>query len=66
MTWQSFSWNSERRLVSPWPPAPISATFTLSLGATNPGPPRTWRGTIVAAAAAVAVAMNRRRLVVSS
>jgi hypothetical protein len=38
-------------------------TFTLSLGATNPGPPRTWRGRIVAAAAAeTAVVMNWRRL----
>jgi hypothetical protein len=40
------------------------ATFTLSLGATKPGPPRTWRGTKVAAAAAAeALAMKRRRVV---
>jgi hypothetical protein len=36
----------------------------LSLGATKRGPPRTWRGTIVTAAAAeAAVVMKRRRLV---
>src|SRR5512134_2054885 len=64
MTWQSSSWNKERRLVRPWPPAPMMATFTLSLGATKPGPPRTWRGRIVVAATAdAAVVMNSRRLV---
>jgi hypothetical protein len=42
----------------------MMATFTLSLGATNPGPPRTWRGRIVVATAAeAAVVMNWRRLV---
>ena len=49
--------------MRPWPPTPMMATFTLSLGATNPGPPRTWRGRIVAAATAdAAVVMNWRRL----
>src|SRR2546428_9559919 len=63
MTWQSLSWNRERRLVRPWPPTPMMATFTLSLGATNLGPPRTWRGRIVAAATAeAAVVMNSRRV----
>ena len=45
----------------PRPPAPINATFTLSLGAVNPGPPRTWRGTMVAAVAAADVLRNLRR-----
>ena len=65
MTWQSSSWKRARALVRPWPPAPMIATFTLSLGATKRGPPRTCRGTMVnAAAAAVVVAMNCRRVVV--
>src|SRR5215207_6624587 len=64
MTWQSSSWKRARALVRPWPPAPMIATFTLSLGATKRGPPRTCRGTMVnAAAAAVVVAMNSRRVV---
>ena len=54
-------------LLRPWPPTPMMATFTLSLGATNPGPPSTWRGRIVAAATAeAAVVMNWRRLAVRS
>src|SRR6185436_68588 len=41
------------------------ATLTLSLGATNRGPPSTCLGTMVkAAAAAAVVAMNSRRVVV--
>ena len=66
MIWQSGSWRSARTLRSPWPPTPMTATLTLSLGATNRGPPRTCRGTIVAAAAVAVVAMKWRRLVVSS
>ena len=31
----------------PMPPAPIPAMFNRSLGAMNPAPPKTWRGTIV-------------------
>jgi hypothetical protein len=63
MIWQSSSWNRARALVRPWPPAPINATFTLSLGATNCVPPSTCRGTMVnAAAAALVVAMNSRRV----
>ena len=31
------------------PPNPTMATFSVSLGAWNPGPPRTWRGTIIGA-----------------
>src|SRR5215218_27392 len=64
MTWQSSSWKRARALVRPCPPAPLLATFTLSLGATKRGPPRTCLGTMVnAAAAAVVVAMNSRRVV---
>src|SRR5689334_12262075 len=41
----------------------MRATLTLSLGATKRGPPRTCRGTMVnPAAAAVVVAMKRRRV----
>ena len=58
MTWQSSSWKRERRLLRPWPPTPMMATFTLSLGATKPGPPRTWRGRIVVAAAAEAAVVT--------
>ena len=32
MTWQSSSWKSARALFRPWPPAPMMATLTLSLG----------------------------------
>ena len=63
MIWQSSSWKSARALVRPWPPAPMIATFTLSLGATNFWPPRTCLGTMVKAAAAAAVVwMNSRRV----
>ena len=31
----------------PIPPNPTIAMFSVSLGAWNPGPPRTWRGTII-------------------
>src|ERR1700722_10428011 len=54
---------SERltRLVWPMPPTPTPATLRRSLGGVWPRP-RTWRGTIVKAAAAVAVfAMKERR-----
>ena len=40
---------------------PTIATFTVSLGAWNPAPPSTWRGTIVIPAAVAAVPMNVRR-----
>src|SRR5690606_226421 len=33
--------------LSPLPPAPIPAIFSLSLGAINPGPPNTCLGTII-------------------
>src|SRR6187431_2386342 len=62
MIWQSSSWKSARALVRPWPPAPMSAMLTLSLGATKRWPPRTCRGTMVNAAAAVVVARNCRRV----
>src|ERR1019366_6056630 len=48
--------------LNPSVPQPICATVIFSLGATNPAPPSTCRGTIVnAAAAAPPVAMNFRR-----
>ena len=62
MIWQSSSCSSARVLWRPWPPTPMTATFTLSLGATKRGPPSTCRGTMVAAAAEAVVAMKRRRL----
>ena len=37
MIWQSSSWKRARALVRPCPPAPMIATFTLSLGATKRG-----------------------------
>ena len=40
---------------------PTTATLTVSLGAWNPAPPSTWRGTIVIPAAVAAVPMNVRR-----
>src|SRR5665213_1025872 len=52
----SFSLKSASMLVRPWPPQPIRAMFTFSLGGTNPGPPSTWRGTMVNAVTAPAVA----------
>src|SRR3970040_1085226 len=63
MIWQSTSWKSARALVRPWPPAPMSATLTLSLGATKRGPPRTCRGTMVNAAAAAGVVARKSRRV---
>src|SRR5262245_11643529 len=48
-------------LVRPCPPAPISATFTLSLGGTKPRPPRTCRGTIVNTPTAAAPALRNSR-----
>src|SRR5512137_920875 len=45
-------------------PKPMHASVTLSLGATNPVPPRTCRGTMVtAAAAAAAPERNPRRFI---
>ena len=41
------SWRAVAMSPPPMPPAPIPATLTRSLGARNPAPPRTWRGTIV-------------------
>jgi len=59
----SANWNSAPMFARPWPPQPIRATLTFSLGATNWGPPSTWRGTTVNAATAEAVApRNWRRL----
>src|SRR5271155_3775681 len=53
------------RLARPMPPTPTPAMFSMSLGGTKPRP-STCRGTIMAAAALVAVvARNARREIVS-
>src|SRR3954464_2337503 len=38
---------SSSAFSDPIPPNPITAKFMVSLGAWNPTPPRTWRGTII-------------------
>src|SRR4029077_898640 len=48
------------RLARPLPPTPTPAMLSLSLGGTKPRP-RTWRGTIVRAAAAPACDRNSLR-----
>src|SRR4051812_18348379 len=53
--------DSACRLARPMPPTPTAAMLTRSLGAMWRGPPRTWRGRIVSAAAAVAWPRNKRR-----
>src|SRR5882762_7405708 len=45
------------RFARPMPPTPMPAMLSLSLGGTNPRP-RTWRGTMVTAAAAAACERN--------
>src|SRR6266481_5774397 len=59
----SASARSERILVLPWPPAPMMAMFTFSLGETKRGPPSTWRGTMVRAATPAVVAPRNLRRV---
>src|SRR6266436_4642586 len=45
-----------------WVPKPMHASVIFSLGATAPGPPSTWRGTMLKALATAPVAsMNLRR-----
>src|SRR5580658_8719891 len=56
MIWASDSLNRELMFVRPWPPHPTMAMLTFSLGGTNRGPPKTWRGTMVKAAIAPDVA----------
>src|SRR5690349_8727399 len=48
--------------LRPFPPQPMAAMLSLSLGATKPRP-RTWRGTMVNAAAAVVLRTNVRRVI---
>ena len=57
---------SASALLIPIPPAPIIATFSVSLGATNPGPPRTFRGTMVNPKAALAMVETKLRRVILS
>src|SRR4051794_39295613 len=62
MTWASACGNRPWTTSSrPRPPAPTSATLTLSLGGTNPRPPRTCRGTMVNTPAAAAPAFRNAR-----
>src|SRR5581483_10152552 len=59
----SGSLKSDSMFVRPCPPQPTIAMLTFSLGATNPGPPSTCRGTRENTAAVPALArINRRRL----
>ena len=52
------------RWLRPMPPTPITALVNMSLGGIVPGPPRTWRGTMVTAATAAAVLRaNCRRVI---
>ena len=44
-----------RSTPPPWPPMPMPAMLSFSLGGVWPSPPRTWRGTMLTPAAAVAV-----------
>ncbi len=51
------SWTSEK----PLPPTATQPMFRVSLGAFWPGPPRTFRGTIMKPAAAVAAVPRKAR-----
>src|SRR5690554_4294630 len=60
--WTSSSFIKFAVFSLPLPPAPIIPILTLSLGATNPLPPKTWRGTIINPAAANVDAFINPRL----
>ena len=47
-----FSLLTSFRSLAPWPPMPMPAMLSFSLGGVWPGPPSTCRGTMVNAAAA--------------
>jgi len=49
--------------LEPFPPAPMHATLSVSLGGDEPGPPSTCRGTIVNVVKDAVVAMNLRRVI---
>jgi hypothetical protein len=51
-----------RKSAAPMPPTPTPAIFSFSLGALNPAPPSTCRGTIVNAPNAAAPARKSRRV----
>jgi hypothetical protein len=46
---------------NPIPPTPIEPTFNFSDGGVEPGPPSTWRGTIIHPAVLAAADKNTRR-----
>ena len=62
----SFNANKAFMFARPCPPQPMRATLTFSLGAANFGPPSTWRGTTVNAAAATDAAATADQHVAAS